>query len=59
MAARETAEGAVFWPMAAAGMRTKVSKKAVFMSALDGEPAERLRNKEDREATRKYGGGSQ
>jgi hypothetical protein len=44
--------------MAAAGIRTQVSKKAVFMSALDGEPAERLRNKEDREATRKYGGDS-
>jgi hypothetical protein len=38
--------------MAATGMRTKVSKQTVFMSALDGEPGERLRNKEDREATR-------
>ena len=32
-------------------MKKEASRKSVFMSALDGDAGERLRNKEDTEAT--------
>jgi hypothetical protein len=51
MSVPDTSEDVLFWATAAAGTRNEASRKSVFMSALDGDAGEKLRNKEDTEAT--------